>query len=65
MKPVFTNESEALSAPYLPLKDYVSAKPVQRRPNQKAESGSIWMRVALFIIGFAIFSLMLWSASNV
>jgi len=64
MKPVFRSESEALSAPYCPLKDYVGVKPVQHQPKQKSESGSIWWRIALVIVVFALCSLILWSASN-
>lgn len=64
MKPVFTNESEALSAPYRPLKDYVDAKPVQHQPAHKIESGSIWMRLLLIAVGFGLFMSILWSASN-
>jgi hypothetical protein len=64
MKPVFLNEDEALSAPYRPLKDYVGVKPVRHQPKQKAESGSIWMRLLLIAVGFCLFTSILWSASN-
>ena len=65
MKPVFNNETEALTAQYRPLIDYVGTKPVQHKPKQKAESGSIWMRLLLIAVGFSLFTLILWSASNV
>lgn len=65
MKPVFNDESEALTAQYRPLIDYVNTKPVQHQPKQKAESGSIWMRLLLIAVGFCLFTSILWSASNV
>lgn len=64
MKPVFRNEQEALSAPYCPLKDYVNVKPVQHKPKQKIERGSIWKTLLLCAVGFGFAALMLWSASN-
>lgn len=65
MKPAFNDEHEALNAPYLPLKDYVGVKPVQHQPKQKAESVSIWMLLLLIAVGFCLFTLILWIASNV
>jgi len=59
------DENDLLSAPTKPLIDYVSTKPAQHQPKQDAGSGSIWMRILLAAIGFCLFALMLWSASNV
>lgn len=59
------DENDLLNAPTKPLIDYVSTKPAQRQAKQKAESGSIWMRLLLAAIGFCLFTLILWSASNV
>ena len=64
MKPVFSDESEALTAQYRPLIDYVGTSHVQHQPKQKTESGSIWMRLLLIAVGFCLFTSILWSASN-
>lgn len=59
------DENDLLSAPTKPLIDYVGTKPVQHQPKQKAESGSIWMRLLLIAVVFCLFTSILWSASNV
>ena len=61
----FESEQEALNAPVETLIDYVGTKPVQHQPKQKAESGSVWMRLLLIAVGFCLFTSILWSASNV